>query len=101
MGRRRVFARSRNGFRDARNDFQERSGAGQHTDTMNLPREDQSAGQETVHAEATGGPAPPIRAQTGLSADRAKLRDRSEHGSQVSKTRRSGGGELASARRLG
>jgi len=46
------------------------------TGTMNPPREDQGAGQETVHAETTGGPAPPIRTQTGLPADRAKLLDR-------------------------
>src|SRR5947209_10733005 len=50
---------------------------------MNPPREDQSAGQETVHAETTGGPAPPIRTQTGLPADRAKLLDWGEHCSQV------------------
>jgi hypothetical protein len=42
---------------------------------MNPLREDQSAGQETVHAEITGGCTPPIRTQTGLPADRAKLRD--------------------------
>ena len=53
---------------------------------MNPPREDQSAGQETVHAETTGGPAPPIRTETGLPADRAKLRDRGEYGSQVIET---------------
>ena len=43
----------------ARNDFQELSGAGHNLGTMNPPREDQSAGQERVHAETTGGAAPP------------------------------------------
>ena len=33
---------------------------------MSPPREDQRAGQETVHAETAGGPTPPIRTQTGL-----------------------------------
>ena len=71
------------------------------TGTMNPPREDQSAGQETVHAETTGGPTPPIRTQTGLPADRAKLLDRGEHGSQVPEARRGGGRHLAAARGLG
>src|SRR5260370_22769677 len=88
-------------FAMARNDFHRHSGAGYHTGTMNPPREDQSAGQETVHAETTGGLTPPIRTQTGLPANRAKLRDRGEHGSQVFETGRSGRGELAAARRLG
>ncbi len=57
------------------------------TGTMNPPREDQSAGQETVHAESTGGSTPPIRTQTGLPADRAKLLDRGRHGSQVPEAR--------------
>jgi hypothetical protein len=48
-GRRTVFARARNGFHDARNVFYRHSGAGHHTGTMNLPRGDQIAGQETVH----------------------------------------------------
>src|SRR6266850_613426 len=48
------------------------------TATMNPPREDQSAGEEIVHAEITGGFTPPIRTQTGLPADRAKLLDRRE-----------------------
>ena len=71
------------------------------TGTMNPPREDQSAGQETVHAEITGGPTPPIRTQTGLPADRAKLLDWGQHGSQVPETRRGGGRNLAAARGLG
>src|SRR5438132_7679465 len=70
-------------FAMARNDFHRHSGAGHNLGTMNPPREDQSAGQETVHAETTGGFTPPIRTQTGLPADRAKLRDRGWHGSQV------------------
>ena len=70
-------------FTMARNDFHRLSGAGHHTGTMNPPREDQSAGQESVHAETTGGHAPPIRTTSGLPADRAKLRDRGEHGVQV------------------
>ena len=75
-----------NGFRwipewlsRSRNDLHRHRGAGHQTGTMNPPREDQSAGRETVHAKTTGGPAPPIRTQTGLPADRAKLRDRGEH----------------------
>jgi hypothetical protein len=32
-----------------------------------------------IHAEITGGPTPPIRTETGLPADRAKLRDLGEH----------------------
>jgi hypothetical protein len=67
---------------------------------MNSSGEDQSAGQETVHAKTTGGLTPPIRTQSGLPANRAKLRDRGEHGSQVFETRRSGRGELAAARGL-
>jgi hypothetical protein len=91
-----VFARARNGFHDARNGFHKHSGAGHHSGTMNPPREDQSAGQETVHAETTGGSTPPIRTQTGPPADRAKLRDRGRHGSQVPETRRSGGRHVKS-----
>ena len=68
---------------------------------MNPPREDQSAGQETVHAETTGGPAPPIRTQTGLPADRAKLRDRGEHRSQVPEARRGGGRRPGRCPRIG
>ena len=51
--------------------------------TMNAPGEGQSAGQESVHEEIAGGAAPPIRTASGLSTDRAKLRDRGEHGMQV------------------
>ena len=52
---------------------------------MNPLRGEQSAGQESVHEETTGGAAPPIRTTSGLSADRAKLRDRGEHGVQYLK----------------
>ena len=48
-----------------------------------------------------GGPTPPIRTQTGLPADWAKLRDVGEHRSQVPEARRGGGRQLAAARRLG
>jgi hypothetical protein len=48
-GRRMVFVRSRNGFRDARNVFTGVAALDIRTGTMTLPREDQSAGQETVH----------------------------------------------------
>src|SRR5713226_3573 len=87
-------------FAMARNDFHRHSGAGHHTGTMNPPREDQSAGQETVHAKTTGGPTPPIRTQTGLPADRAKLLDRGQYGSQVPEAGRGGGPHLAIARGL-
>src|SRR5260370_30392984 len=88
------------GFAMARNDFHRHSGAGHHTGTMNPPREDQSAGQETVQAETTGGLTPPIRTQTGLPANQATLRDRGEHGSQAFETRRRGRGKLAAAPRF-
>src|ERR1700721_2016796 len=81
--------------------FRRYGGAGHYPGTMNPPREDQSAGQETVHAEITGGPTPPIRTQAGLPADRAKLLDWGEHGSQVPEARRSGGHHLATPRGLG
>ena len=69
----------------ARNDFHRASSAGHYTGTMNLPREESSAGQESVHAEIEGGYAPPIRTTFGLPADRAQLRDRGEHRPQVLK----------------
>src|SRR6185503_10787651 len=68
---------------------------------MNPPREEQSAGQESVHAEATGGDAPPIRTTSGVPADRAKLRDRGEHGVQVPAASRGGRCAVAAAGGLG
>lgn len=38
-------------FAMARNDFNRRSGVGHHIGTINPPKEDQSAGPETVYAE--------------------------------------------------
>lgn len=77
------------------------SGAGHHAGTMNAPREDQSTGQESFHAEAAVGSALPMRTTLGLPAGRAKLRDRRDHSVQILAASRGRGSSLAVVGRLG